>query len=56
MKEEAEKQLMNEKHSSDKEMLQLEHENSLREMVEIQVRGGARRVGSVDDCIKIFIN
>ena len=45
LKEETEKQLMNEKHSSDREMLQLEHENSLREMVEIQVRGGANGRG-----------
>lgn len=38
LKEETEKQLMNERHFSNKEMLQLEHENSIREIVEIQVQ------------------
>ena len=37
LKEESEKMLMEEKHKRDKETLQVEHENSIREMVEIQV-------------------
>ena len=39
LKEESERQLMSQRHSTDKETLQLEHENSIREMVEIQVGG-----------------
>lgn len=37
LKEETEKSIMAERHRADKEVLQLEHENSIREMVEIQV-------------------
>ena len=37
LKEESEKMLMEERHKRDKETLQVEHENSIREIVEIQV-------------------
>ena len=38
LKEESEKMLMEERHKRDKETLQVEHENSIREIVEIQVQ------------------